>query len=121
SLAVGEDELAALAPPAAEQRLDLRGRTAVGTPLGRLARQGVERGAGEVERELLGACVRRRRREHRRAGALATVDREAGEETGHRAAVAGEEAVAASVELDPEPPGERPALVVDHRLHARHL
>ncbi len=44
-----------------------------------------------------------------------------GEEARHGAAVADEDAVAAAVELEPEPPAERPRRLVGHRLHARHL
>ncbi len=39
----------------------------------------------------------------------------------HRAAVTDEEVLAATVELEPRPPGHRPARVVDHRPDVRHL
>ena len=60
-------------------------------------------------------------REHRRARALAAVDREPREEPWHGAAVADEDAVAAAVELEPEAPAERPPRLIDHGLHACHL
>ena len=51
----------------------------------------------------------------------ATMHAERGQEPGHRARVAREDPVAAPEQLQSEPPTRLPALLVDHRLHPRHL
>ena len=60
-------------------------------------------------------------RQHRRADLRLAVDGEPREMPGHRAAVTDEQALAAAVELEPRSPRHRPAGVVDHRAHVRHL
>ena len=111
-----------LRPPWAEQRLDLR-RSAARPPARArpAAGQGGDRGRREVERELLGRRARAGVREHGRADLRLPVDGEPREVAGHGAAVADEEVLAAAVELEPRPPGHRPAGVVDHRADVRHL
>ena len=79
------------------------------------------RGCREIERELLGRGARAGVREHGRADLRLAVDDEPRQVPRHRAAVPDEEALAAAVELEPGPPADRPARVVDHRAHVRHL
>ena len=64
-----------------------------------------------------GAAVR----QHGGAGPLGAMHAERGQEPGHRARVAREDTVTAAEQLQSEPPTRLPALLVDHRLHPRHL
>ena len=82
------------------------GSTVVRPPgIGR-SREGVEHGLGEVERERLRAAPAAETRTT--PGPLGAVDADAREEPGHRAAVADEDLLAAAVQLEAQPPAERP-------------
>ena len=118
-LAHREHDLLALRPPEAEHAVELgrhRGR--------RLPRAAASRGSASSA-----AAARSNASARGPAPALVLVStaapvrsprwtRRPARNPGHRAAVAGEDAVAAAVELEPEPPAEAPAHLVDHRLQA---
>ena len=114
-------ELGSLGPPPAEERRDVAWGALVGPPgLGRLW-PCLECRLGEVERKSLRLCTRARVEEYGRAGPLRPVDAEPGEEAGHRPAVPDEDPLTAAVELEPEPPAQRPGRLVGHRPYPRHL
>ena len=117
----GEDELRPLRPPPSEHRRDVVRCAVVGTPEAREARELFEGCLREIECKRLRPGAGTRVEEHHRTRALGPVDAHGGEEARHGAAVADEDPVAAAVELEPEPPAQRPFRLVGHRLDARHL
>ena len=119
--APGKHELVALSPPATEERLDLVGRLLTGQPRIGRRRQRLDRRYCELERELLRRGAGTRVGEDGGADPGLAIDDEPRQMSGHGAAVSDEHVLAGAGQRQAGPPGDRPALVVDHRPDVRHL
>ena len=101
-----QDDLLALRPPVPEDAVELGRRDAAGHPgagvRGSASSAATARSSASASGARLGARVR----QHDGTRALAAVHDEAGQEARHRAPVADEDPVAATVEPEPEPPPE---------------
>ena len=110
-----------LRPPAPEQRLDLRRRRLARLPGFGGRRQRLDRGVARSSASFSGDAPAPVFVSTAAPIFVLRLTTRPGEVPGHRAAVTDEHVLAAAVELEPRPPRQRPALVVDHRAHVRHL
>ena len=119
-LAHREHDLRPLRPPVAEHPVQLGRDRAAGAQSSGVRGSASSAATARSNASASRACAGARVGEHGRTGALGTLNDEPGNEPRHRAIVADEHAIAATVQREPEPPPEAPTLLVHHRLRPRH-